>query len=186
MNWEAIGAVGEIIGALAVLATLILLLKQIRISNTQAKQANDLARADSQRDILKQVSDHARLTINKPDLQAEIRLCYKSWNNAPTTAKWNFESWAAAYFYIVEQAIYMHDDGLLSDETYQAMESAALRIVATPGGGEWWERDPTGPVESGSKLADGPGRPDPDRCKWWSSRPRARSRWPRTSAPNQN
>jgi len=140
VNWEAIGAVGEIVGALAVLATLILLLKQIRIGNTQAKQANDLARADSQRDILKQVSDHAKLTISQPDLQAEIRICYKSWKNAPSAAKWNFEGWAAAYFYIVEQAIYMHDDGLLSDETYQAMEAAALRIVTTPGGAEWWEQ----------------------------------------------
>ena len=40
MNWEAIGAIGEVIGALAVVASLIYLASQIR-------QNNKLARNDS-------------------------------------------------------------------------------------------------------------------------------------------
>lgn len=138
MNWDALGAISETIAALTVIVTLLFLLKQIRISNLQARQANELAKADSQRDILKQVAEHSVLTIANPDLQSDIRLCYKGWENAPSDAKWNFESWAAAYFYIVEQAVYMHNQGLLSDETYLAMEKAAIRIVETPGGSEWW------------------------------------------------
>ena len=39
MNWEAIGAVGEIIGALAVVATLAYLARQLHVQN----QANDVA-----------------------------------------------------------------------------------------------------------------------------------------------
>jgi hypothetical protein len=140
VNWDAVGAVAEVIAALAVLVTLLLLLKQVRISNSQARQANDLARADSQRDILKQVADHSVLVIGRPELHEDIRQCYESWSRAPSRARWNFEGWAAGYFYILEQAVYMHDQGLLSDETYQAMENAALRIVETPGGAEWWKR----------------------------------------------
>jgi hypothetical protein len=34
----------------------------------------------------------------------------------------------------------MHDRGLLSNETYSAMEMAAIRIVKTPGGEQWWRR----------------------------------------------
>ena len=37
MNWDAIGAVGEIIGALAVLITLIYLARQVRYANKQAE-----------------------------------------------------------------------------------------------------------------------------------------------------
>ena len=33
MNWEAIGAVGEVVGAIAVLATLLYIVAQIRLSN---------------------------------------------------------------------------------------------------------------------------------------------------------
>lgn len=34
----------------------------------------------------------------------------------------------------------MHDQGLLSDETYYAMEASAIRIVETPGGSQWWSK----------------------------------------------
>ena len=140
MNWDAFGAIAEAVAALTVVITLLLLLKQLRASNDQARQANDLARAASQRDILKQVGDHATLTIGNSELQADIRSCSENWEEASANAKWNFDGWASVYFYVVEQAIYMHDDGLLSDETYLAMEAAAIRIVQTPGGDQWWSR----------------------------------------------
>ncbi len=44
MNWEAIGAIGEIVGALAVLATLYYLAIQIKMQNYQLQnQTNRLA-----------------------------------------------------------------------------------------------------------------------------------------------
>ena len=39
MNWEAIGAIGEIVGAIAVVGSLIYLATQIHVSNLAAKQA---------------------------------------------------------------------------------------------------------------------------------------------------
>ena len=39
MNWDAIGAIGEIIGALAVVVSLLYLATQIRISNNAARQS---------------------------------------------------------------------------------------------------------------------------------------------------
>ena len=47
MNWEAIGAVGELIGALAVLVTLFYLAKQIRHGSESQDRANELAQAGS-------------------------------------------------------------------------------------------------------------------------------------------
>ena len=140
MNWEAIGALGETLAAVTVVVTLFFVLKQLRVNNQQVEQTNQLARAASQRDILKQVAEHATLILSNESLQSDIRTCYENWIEAPRSAKWNFEGWASSYFYIVEQAIDMHDNGLLSDETYFAMESAALKIIETPGGAQWWER----------------------------------------------
>lgn len=45
MNWDAIGATAEILGALAVLATLVYLSLQIH-------QSNKLAQAESQRELM--------------------------------------------------------------------------------------------------------------------------------------
>ena len=44
MNWEAMGAVGEIVGALAVLATLYYLAIQIKTQNYQLRKSNEQAR----------------------------------------------------------------------------------------------------------------------------------------------
>ena len=47
MNWEALGAIGEIIGAAAVLATLFYLAAQIKMQNRQLEKSNDHARAQT-------------------------------------------------------------------------------------------------------------------------------------------
>jgi len=44
MNWAAIGAIGEIVGALAVLATLYYLAIQIKMQNFQLQKSNEQAR----------------------------------------------------------------------------------------------------------------------------------------------
>lgn len=63
MNWEAAGAVGEILGAIAVVATLLYLAKQTRI-NTEAVKVNNL-RIRTDRDIA-----HSRSALATPGLLA--------------------------------------------------------------------------------------------------------------------
>ena len=50
MNWDAIGAVGEILGAVAVVATLVYLARQVNYARTEAADANRLSRANGLRD----------------------------------------------------------------------------------------------------------------------------------------
>ena len=45
MNWDAIGAIGQILGAMAVLVTLGYLAVQIRVARSTATDANRLTRA---------------------------------------------------------------------------------------------------------------------------------------------
>ncbi|NKC01273.1 MAG: hypothetical protein GKR90_22630 [Pseudomonadales bacterium] len=47
MNWDAIGAVGEILGAITVVATLFYLSRQIRQNSASLDRANDYAQASS-------------------------------------------------------------------------------------------------------------------------------------------
>mgnify|MGYP001554919510 FL=1 len=61
MNWDAIGAIGEVLGALGVIATLIYLTTQIR-QNTNAMRASSL-------DSETQISNDVRLGIlSDPEL----------------------------------------------------------------------------------------------------------------------
>ena len=51
MNWDAIGAIGEIVGAIAVVATLAYLATQIRYARLAASDASRQARADGVREM---------------------------------------------------------------------------------------------------------------------------------------
>ena len=47
MDWDALGAMGEIIGAIAVIGTLYYLSNQIKLNSKQVEKANDYQRAQS-------------------------------------------------------------------------------------------------------------------------------------------
>lgn len=64
MNWEAIGAIGEVFGALAVLVTLFYFAVQIR-------QSNKLAEAQSQRELMN--FDVFTPLVTNPTLTTEFR-----------------------------------------------------------------------------------------------------------------
>ena len=61
MNWEAVGAIGEFVGALAVVLTLGYLALQVRQNNTGMRVAAKL-------EITKQFGDYTDLLLLNPDL----------------------------------------------------------------------------------------------------------------------
>lgn len=58
MNWEAIGAIGEIVAAAAVLITLIYLAVQIRQNTNQMERSDRAARGQSYQDLLTGLQSH--------------------------------------------------------------------------------------------------------------------------------
>jgi len=78
MNWEATGAIGEIIGAAAVFVSLIYLASQIRISNRASRQAIEQHMLDNVRTWLGRISESDSLSAiwmrgsrNDPELKEE-------------------------------------------------------------------------------------------------------------------
>ena len=62
MNWEAVGAFGEILGAIAVLVTLVYLAAQIR-------QSNELSRFNAAKELVNQFNDLNRLIATDTSLR---------------------------------------------------------------------------------------------------------------------
>ena len=52
MNWEAAGAIGEIVGAIAVVATLVYLALQLRVAKQLAVETNRMTRSEGARTLL--------------------------------------------------------------------------------------------------------------------------------------
>ena len=63
MNWEAIGAVGEIVGACAVLVTLVYPALQIRQNTTQARAASHHAMSDSLNQINVLFAENSEVSV---------------------------------------------------------------------------------------------------------------------------
>ncbi len=63
MSWEAIGAIGEVIGALAVVVTLAYLASQVRYAKIAASDSNRLVRASGVREMYLSMTQDPALTL---------------------------------------------------------------------------------------------------------------------------
>lgn len=77
MNWDAIGASGEVVGAITVLATLIYLARQVRQSNRIAVASAEVALRETANGLYRCITDSsayaalvAKLAANSSDLTA--------------------------------------------------------------------------------------------------------------------
>ena len=67
MNWEAIGAIGEIVGALAVVLTLAYLALQVTTAKRATIDQNTLSRANGVREMILAISTNDELRMNLVD-----------------------------------------------------------------------------------------------------------------------
>ena len=73
MNWEAIGAIGEIVGAIAVLISLVFIGLQVRLSAAQTAKSNLLARADMTERAMRAFGDTAIELSRSQELSSALR-----------------------------------------------------------------------------------------------------------------
>ena len=131
MNWEALGAIGEIVGAVAVVVTLAYLAVQMR-QNTVALQAA------SRQEVASAYRDSNRLFFEPGAARAYAR-GLRLYPDMPLDEKnlfWAFLNDGALAF---QGAYAMHEAGQLEDETYQAYLDWFAANLSTPGGSAWWE-----------------------------------------------
>jgi hypothetical protein len=138
MQLQSIYFVAEIISAVAVIASLIFVGVQLRQTNTQTTQANKIASADSQRDLLKTASAWLLLTLDKPRVLNDVRQALMEYDTASHETKANFGSWAWSFLLVMEQCVYMKEHDLITASSFSGFETATLGIIVTPGGSQWW------------------------------------------------
>jgi len=131
MSLENIYYIGQTIAVVAILASLIAIFFQMR-------QGQKLARADSQRDLLKSIGVFLQMTLDNPKVLTDVRQGLQEYDSASSETKSNFTTWAYAYLHVMEQCIYMKSDGLITESSFNGFETGALGIIVTPGGAQWW------------------------------------------------
>ena len=131
MTLQDIGLTAQIAGVLLIPASLFFV-------GIQMRQAHALARAESQRDLLKSIGVFLQMTLDNPRVLGDIRHGLQAYDSASAETRSNFTTWAFAYLHVMEQCVYMQAHGLITDSSFNGFETGALGIIVTPGGSQWW------------------------------------------------
>jgi hypothetical protein len=133
MNWEAVGAVGEILGSLTVIGTIFYLAIQVR-------HAADVAKASAQQASAQMSIDSMAVTLDSQILSSASRKATMGEELSPEELS-NYLRWVWLRMRVVENVYYQYQQGLLDFEVWR---SYVMLIVAHVGQGAvaepHWER----------------------------------------------
>jgi len=131
MNWDAIGAIGEIAGALVVIFTLMAIYFQMRQNQVIEKES-------AQRNLLEQSRGFMKSLSYDEDLFNDVRACLHDYSSQSAFAQQRFHGWGFDLLFIIEQAFYQHREGLLNQNSFDGFTAAMLAVIKCPGGMHWW------------------------------------------------
>ena len=132
MNWEAIGAIGELIGAAAVVATLLYLVRQIK-QNTESTEAVGYQTWQSN-----STAHWLALAGNRELGQAVAIGAYDSRDLSDDT--WvQFGAFWLNNFRQFQTTFVMHERGVVDDELFAVEMRIAARNLLVPGSKQWWD-----------------------------------------------
>lgn len=133
MNWNAIGAMGEILGAVGVIITLIYLARQIR-QNTRATR---LATAQS---ISAAARDWNRPLLLDPELAWTFQVGTEDPTKLDEKEQARFIELCFSLFRMFEDAHYQHQQGALDADIWKGYERLYATYAKAPGFQAYWKR----------------------------------------------
>ena len=132
MNWDAIGAVGELLGALAVILTLGYLAAQIRQNTRTVRTATAQA--------IQTAMNEAHAHVKQDSAAARIyRLGLSEPSKLDEDEQVQFAMTMYSIFAQFENIFYQHQQDTLDSAIFARHSSAMEFYLQTPGGADWWE-----------------------------------------------
>ena len=136
MNWDAISAIGEIIGALGVIVTLGYLAVQIRQNTASVKASTLQAMLEASaglHDLLASDSDLGRIFLQGVGELESL---------APEDRD-RFHFLMLGFLRRLENIYQQGMSGLVADDDWSGLRSSTLNTLARPGAHAWWKDNST-------------------------------------------
>lgn len=129
MNWEAIGAIGEVLGAIAVFISLSYLALQIK-SNTASMEAT------SRQSVANEFREWIRtfLSVNPEHFSTGL----SDYPNMAFQSRSDFANSMHDLLLFYQSAQSMHETGILPDANHEPYRTWVAAILCTPGGRNFW------------------------------------------------
>ncbi len=133
MNWTAIGATGELFGAIGVIASLLYLARQMR------RAAADARRAAAQAVFTKMNTVYESVSANPQLADVFLRGTANLSALSPAEAM-QFSALLLGFVRSYEELLHYKRTGAIGDWVWESVELVVLPSLTTPGGLEWWAR----------------------------------------------
>lgn len=132
MNWDAITAVAEVLGVIAVVVSLIYLAIQVRQNTSQLK-------IDNLRETVRGTLDTNWYYHRDAVAFEAFKLGVASFEDLPPKHKAIFHSIVVDLAFYLEMLRNLEASGLVDKAGREINERFLLAILLTPGGRQWWE-----------------------------------------------
>ena len=131
MTLQEWGSLGELVGGVAVIVTLIYLAVQTRQTRRAAAAHAPEWISDGFRGWLLSMRQDAEFTRC-------VRKALLDWKSIPANDQTRVHSWCAEMLVHLDAVLTLNAEGLLSDEHARAWVDHSLGLLITPGGRVWW------------------------------------------------
>jgi hypothetical protein len=135
MNWEATGAIAELLGAIGVIASLIYLATQMR-QNTRATRASTYQQfSDSLNGIMMAAGEN-------PQREQAVLLGMADFSQLSEEDAFRFIYWITGVTHAFDNAHYQYRVGMLDEDRWQKHYADVRSIFQIPGVAQWWRVGP--------------------------------------------
>lgn len=138
MNWDAIGALGELLGAVGVIITLIYVGVQVRQNTEQIRDAAKDARLTAFDRSVESFARH-REYLTRGDNSELYAQGLESYGSLTQAEKYRFCAIIEEYFFAFHALLGRVIEGRYEESLWLAQARTPAELLTTQGGKEWWE-----------------------------------------------
>ncbi|MCX2980571.1 hypothetical protein EYC98_06745 [Halieaceae bacterium IMCC14734] len=132
MNWEALGAIAEMIGVVAVLITLIYLAIQVRQGTAVSREA--ILRNQTDRNM-----DNSKFIAGTPGLMELYIRAMDDPDQVTREERWRFGSYMYGMFLDFQEAYHFNKSRRQKDYWWPMIRKNVAFYLSRPGGRAWWK-----------------------------------------------
>jgi hypothetical protein len=131
MSIMELGALGEFVGAIAVVVTLIYLALQIRQNTDTVKDSNMRSQTD-------RFIGHSRFVVATPGFTSVFRRGCEDLSKLDDDERWMFGTFMYSMFQGFQETYHLHQKSRTEAFNWNSLKDAMMVYLGRPGGKEWW------------------------------------------------
>jgi len=145
MNWDAIAAIAELLGAVGVIASLVYLRGQIRHSREQMSQNALAMKAGAYQEINDGFTHSMNIAVSTPGLARIVRSALGNFEALSEDDAFQFTMWLTNLMRSFDNVYYQYRTGMLEKNRWELHRADIVNLFMSPGVVSWWRsNDPGG------------------------------------------